>query len=39
MQERSDAHGRERALTAARQDPPADVSAAEAVAAVTEVME
>jgi hypothetical protein len=38
MQDRADSHARERALVAARRDPPAGVSPDEAVAAVADVL-
>jgi hypothetical protein len=38
MQDRADPHARERALVAARRDPPADISSDKAVAAVADVL-
>jgi hypothetical protein len=38
MQDRADPHARERALAAARRDPPDGVSSDEAVAAVADVL-
>ena len=39
MQDRADPHARERALAAARRDPPADISPDEAVAELREVLD
>jgi hypothetical protein len=39
MRDRSDPHARERALVAARRDPPPNVAAEEAVAAVRNVLD
>ena len=39
MQDRADPHARERAFDIARQDPPANVSAQTAAAAITEVLD